>query len=85
MGTVTRIPRLTSADGFSKWKFRIESYIKMANPKVWRCMIRDPVRITETNETTGVVTTKDMQNYTDEEWEKVEEDQKALSVLTMAL
>ena len=85
MGTATRIPRLTSADGFSEWKFRIESYIKMANPRVWRCMIRGPVRITETNETTGAVTTKDMQNYTDEEWEKVEEDQKALSVLTMAL
>ena len=76
MGTATRIPRLTSADGFSEWKFRIESYIKMANPKVWRCMIRGPIRITETNETTGVVTTKDMQNYTDEEWEKVQKYKK---------
>ena len=43
MGTMTRIPRLTCADGFSEWKFRIESYIKGAHPKV-----RGPVKITFT-------------------------------------
>ena len=85
MGTMTRIPRLTCADGFYEWKFRIESYIKLAHPKVWRCMMRGPTRITETNVTTGVVTTKLVENYTDEEWEKVEEDHKDLSVLAMAL
>ncbi|KAL4560395.1 hypothetical protein LXL04_032546 [Taraxacum kok-saghyz] len=42
MGTMTRIPRLTCADGFSEWKFCIESYIKGAHPKVWRCMMRGP-------------------------------------------
>ena len=34
MGTMTRIPRLTSADGFSEWKFRIEKHIKLAEP-IW--------------------------------------------------
>ena len=85
MGTMTRIPRLSCADGFSEWKFRIDSYIKGAHPKVWRCMMRGPNHITETNVSTGVITTKLPENYTDEEWDKVEEDHKALGVLTMAL
>ena len=67
MGTMTRIPRLTYAGGFSEWKFRIESYIKGAHPKVWRSMMRGPNKITETNVTTGAVTTKLPENYTDEE------------------
>ena len=86
MGTVTRIPRLTCADGFSEWKFRIESYIKMAHPKVWRCMMRGPVKITFTldNEAETVVE-KPVEDYTNADWEKVEEDHKALAVLSMAL
>ena len=85
MGTVNRIQRLTSADGFSEWKFRIESYIKMAQPKVWRSMMRGPKEIKEADETTGIDTLKSMEDYTDDDWAIVEEDHKALGVLTMAL
>ncbi|KAL4565974.1 hypothetical protein LXL04_030082 [Taraxacum kok-saghyz] len=45
----TRIPRLASADGFSEWKYRIEKYIRLSNPKVWRSMMSGPVKITITN------------------------------------
>ena len=48
MGTMTKIPHLSYADGFSEWKYRIESYIKGAHPKVWRSMMRGPVKITFT-------------------------------------
>ena len=86
MGTMTRIPRLTCADGFSEWKFRIESYIKGAHPKVWRCMMRGPVKITFTlDDEAKTVVDKPVEDYTDADWEKVEEDHKALAVLTMAL
>ncbi|KAL4556646.1 hypothetical protein LXL04_034800 [Taraxacum kok-saghyz] len=86
MGTVTRIPRLTCADGFSEWKFRIESYIKMAHPKVWCCMMRGPVKITFTlNDEAKTVVEKAVEDYTDGDFEMVELDQKALAVLNMAL
>lgn len=86
MGTVTRIPRLTSADGFSEWKFRIESYIKMGHPKVCRCMMRGPVKITFTlDDEAETVVEKPVEDYTNADWEKVEEDHKALAVLSMAL
>ncbi|KAL4556408.1 hypothetical protein LXL04_039059 [Taraxacum kok-saghyz] len=86
MGTVTRIPRLSCADGFSEWKFRIESYIKMAQPKVWRCMMRGPVKITfHLNDEAETVVEKPVEDYTDAEWVLVEEDHRALAVLTMAL
>ena len=85
MGTLTRIPRLASADGFSEWKFRIEKHIKLANPKVWRNMMLGLIQITETNAVTGVVTAKLMKDYTDDDFDKVEEDEKALAILTMAL
>ncbi|KAL4589806.1 hypothetical protein LXL04_002716 [Taraxacum kok-saghyz] len=80
MGTMTRIPRLTCADGFSEWKFRIESYIKMAHPKVWRSMMRGLVKITFNldNEAQTVVE-KPVQDYTDADFEKVEQDHKAFA------
>ena len=86
MGTVTRIPRLTCADGFSEWKLRIESYIKMAHPKVWRYMMRGPVKITFTlDDEAKTVVEKAVEDYTDGDFEKVEQDHKALAVLNMAL
>ncbi|KAL7601927.1 hypothetical protein Lser_V15G21870 [Lactuca serriola] len=83
MGTTTRIPRLMSADGFPEWKYRIEKYIKMMDFKVWKCIIKDPIRITTT--VAGQVFDKKIENYTDEDFESVEEQEKALSILTMAL
>ena len=44
-----------------------------------------PVQITETNAVTSVVTAKLMKDYTDDDFDKVEEDEKALAILTMAL
>ena len=58
MGTMTRIPRLTCADGFTEWKHRIESYIKLSNQKIWRSIMRGPIEINETNAETGAVTKK---------------------------
>ena len=86
MGTMTRIPRLTCVDGFSEWKFRIESYIKMAHPKVWRSMMRGPVKITFTldDEAQTVVETP-VEDYTDADFEKVEIDDRALATISMAL
>ena len=48
MGTTTRIPRLLSVDGFPESKYRIEKYIKIKDFKVWRSIIKGPVRITTT-------------------------------------
>ena len=77
---------MACADGFSDWKFRIEKHIKLANPKVlWRRMMRGPVKITETSAVTGVVTPKLMKDYTDDDFDKVEEDEKELAILSMAL
>ena len=83
MGATTRIPRLMSADGFPEWKYRIEKYIKMKDFKIWKCVLKDPVRITTT--VGGQVVDKKIENYTDEDFESVEEQEKALAILTMAL
>ncbi|KAL7611060.1 hypothetical protein Lser_V15G13110 [Lactuca serriola] len=83
MGTTTRIPRLKSADGFPEWKYRIEKYIKMKDFKVWKCIVKNPIRITTT--VAGQVEDKKLENYTDEDFETIEEQEKALAILTMAL
>ena len=83
MGTTTRIPRLMSADGFPEWKYRIEKYIKMKDFKIWKCVLKDPVRIGRGGG--GKVVDKEIENYTDEDFESIEEQEKALAILTMAL
>ena len=84
METTTRIPRLLSAEGFPEWKYRIEKYIKMKDFKIWRSILRGPIRITSTLED-GTVIDKQIENYTDDDFERVEEQEKALATLTMAL
>ena len=83
MGTTTRIPRLMSAEGFPEWKYRIEKYIKMKDFKIWRSILRDPVRVTVS--VGGQLIDKDVENYTDEDFELIEEQERALATLTMAL
>ena len=43
----------------------------MKDFKIWRSIIRNPVRITTT--VAGQVVDKKMENYTDEDFEKIEE------------
>lgn len=84
MGSTTRIPRLLFAEGFPEWKYRIEKYIKMKDFKVWRNIFKDPVRITTTLANV-VIVDKPVKDYTNEDFEKIEEQEKALATLTMAL
>ena len=83
MGTTTRISRLMYAEGFPEWKYRIEKYIKMKDFKIWRSILRDPVRITVS--VGGQLVDKSVENYTDEDFELIEEQERALATLTMAL
>ena len=86
MGTNTRIPRLLSADRFPERKFRFEKYVKMKDTKVWRSILRGPIRITTTlDDEARTVVDKPITSYTDEDFDKVEEDEKALATLTIAL
>ena len=55
----------------------------MKDFKIWRSIIKNPVRITTT--VARQVTDKAIENYTDEEFELVEEQERALATLTMAL
>ncbi|KAI3723678.1 hypothetical protein L2E82_35434 [Cichorium intybus] len=82
--STTRIPRLLSAEGFSEWMFRFEKYVKMKDVKVWRSFLREPVKIAVTRED-GTVVDKPVENYTYEELDKVDQEEKALAILTMAL
>ena len=84
MGTTTRVPRLTSADGFPEWKFRFIQYVKAKDVKIWRSLIRGPVKI-EMTLPDKTVREKTPEEHTDEEFERVEMDEKALGTLTMAL
>ena len=84
MGTTTRIPILLSAEGFPEWKYRIEKYIKMKDFKIWRCILKGPISITTTLPDRTIVD-KDVEQYTNEEFDKVKQQEKALATLTMAL
>ena len=72
MGTTSHIPRLLSAEGFPEWKYRIEKYIKKKDFKIWRSILRGPICITKTLED-GTVTEKQVENYTDDDFERLEE------------
>ena len=76
MGTTSRIPRLLNAEGFPEWKYRIEKYIKMKDFKIWRSILRGPIRITTIVYDT--IVDKRIENYTDEDFEKVKEKRKPL-------
>ena len=60
-----------------------KKYIKMKDFKIWRSILRGPVRVTMT--VGGQLIDKAIENYTDEEFELVEEQERALATLTMAL
>ena len=84
IGITTCIPRLLSAKGFPKWKYCMEKYIKMNDFKIWRSILKGSVWITTTLEN-GTVIDKEFEDYTDEYFERVKEQDKALATLTMAL
>ena len=75
-----------SADGFLDWKFWFENYVKMNDIKIWRSMLRGPVKITITLEDeANTVVEKKIEDYTEVDFDKVDIDEKALAILTMAL
>ena len=47
--------------------------------------MRGPIQINETNAETGAITKKLVKDYTDADFEKVEDDEKAMAILSMAL
>ena len=47
--------------------------------------MRGQVKITITDNATGIVIEKPMKEYTDDDFDKVEEDERALATLSMAL
>ena len=55
----------------------------MKDFKIWRSIIKNPVRITTT--VAGQVVDKAIENYNDEDFEKLEEQERALATQTMAL
>ncbi|KAI3690680.1 hypothetical protein L2E82_48883 [Cichorium intybus] len=83
MGTVTRIPGLIKAEGFTEWKYRFGQYIKMKDVKLWRSYLRPPIRVTMTRD--GATIDKPVEEYSDLDFEKVESDERALATLSMAL
>lgn len=86
MGTQTRIPRLLSTDGFPEWKFRFEKYVKMKDMKIWRSIVKGPVKVTTTlDDDEHIVIEKDLSDYTDDDFETIKNDEKALATLSMAL
>ncbi|KAJ0576133.1 putative transcription factor interactor and regulator CCHC(Zn) family [Helianthus annuus] len=75
LGTTTRIPRLTDANDFPEWKWRFEQHLKVKDYKLWRSILRGP----------DVKIKKPRDQYTEDDLLIVEEDDRALSYLTMGL
>ena len=62
----------------------MEKYIKMKDFKIWCSILKGPVRTTIALEN-GTIVNKYFANYTDEDFEKIEEQEKALATLRMTL
>ncbi|KAI3708720.1 hypothetical protein L2E82_38115 [Cichorium intybus] len=84
MGTVTRIPRLLNAEDFDEWKFRFKKYAKMKDNKIWKSIVRGSIIITNTLEH-GTVVIKSPEEYSNEDFDLTEVDDRALATITMAL
>ncbi|KAI3805138.1 hypothetical protein L1987_27220 [Smallanthus sonchifolius] len=84
IGTSTKPPRLTSAEDFIEWKFRYKNYVLLSKAKMWRSIIRGH-QVPMYTKSDGSQAHKQIENYTDEDYDLVERDLKALASLTMAL
>ena len=84
IGTTTRPPRLGLDSDFYDWKFRFKQYVKFVDGRMWRSIVQGPREITQPDED-GVLKVKEQKDYSDDDWTKVEPDDKALAALTMAL
>ncbi|KAJ0853333.1 putative transcription factor interactor and regulator CCHC(Zn) family [Helianthus annuus] len=86
LGTTTRIPRLTDANDFPEWKWRFEQHLKVKDYKLWRSILRGPREIMmESSTEPGLKVKKPRDQYTEDDLLIVEEDDRALSYLTMGL
>ncbi|KAF5815687.1 putative transcription factor interactor and regulator CCHC(Zn) family [Helianthus annuus] len=86
LGTTTRIPRLTDANDFPEWKWRFEQHLKVKDYKLWRSILRGPREIMMDSSTEpGVKVKKPKSQYTEDDLLIIEEDERALSYLTMGL
>ncbi|KAJ0542527.1 putative transcription factor interactor and regulator CCHC(Zn) family [Helianthus annuus] len=86
LGTTTRIPRLTDANDFPEWKWRFEQHLKVKDYKLWRSILRGPREIMMESPTEpDVKIKKPRDKYTEDDLLIVEEDDRALSYLTMGL
>ena len=86
VGTTTRIPRLTDANDFPEWKWRFEQHVKVKDSKIWRSIMRGPREImTDSPTELGLKVKKAKSEYTEEDFSIIEEDDRALSYLTLGL
>ena len=84
--TLSKIPKLTNADGFADWKFSFEHYLKAKDGKLWRSIIKGPTRITRTtDDATRTVVDKREDEYTDADFDIVDIDNRALDTINMGL
>jgi hypothetical protein len=90
IGTSSRVPRLWDSDGFDEWKQRFPQYIMRTEPKLWRSFLTGPKTIYQTNDkgeesSDAEKLVKDIADYTDNDWNIKEIDNKAYATLAMAL
>ena len=84
MGSNNRIPRLSSAAGFQEWKYRFEKHIRTREPKLWRVIVRGNRQI-KCQDSEGNEVPKNTQDYTEEDFLIMEEDEQALGYITQGL
>ncbi|KAI3696127.1 hypothetical protein L1987_79136 [Smallanthus sonchifolius] len=84
IGTSTKPPRLTCAEDYVDWKFRFMNHVLLFEENMWRSILKGP-QIPMFDKADGTKAPKQIENYTDEDFDLVERDLKALASLTMAL
>ena len=86
MVTTTRILGLMNEGGFDEWKWRFENYMMMKEPKAWRSIERGPTIINTTcDDAAKTVIPKPREDQTNEDYDLVENDDKALACLRSAI
>ena len=84
--TISKMPRLTSAAGFTDWKYSFEHYLKGNNGKLWRSIVKGPTRITRiSDDAAKTVVDKREDEYTDADFDLVDIDAQDLAAINLAL
>ena len=80
----TQKPPIFTPDDYDTWQIRMEGFLRNHTAKLW-VSFREGAFVPTVTDAAGVVKTKEVSNYSDEDHARLDIDTKALWLLQMAI